>query len=125
MELEQMALLIPILGIVLGVAVAIVAIVASHREKVSRAELRHRERIAAMEKGLELPLEPAEPETDRKIGSLRSGVMGVLIGVLLYFAIREVADAEVALFGLIPAAVGIANLVSYFVEAKKKYGNGK
>ena len=52
--------------------------------------------------------------------------MGVLIGVVLYFAIREVADdASVALFGLIPAAIGVANLVSYFVEAKKVNGNGK
>jgi hypothetical protein len=50
MAIEQMALLIPILGIVLGVGVAIVAIIASHREKQKRAELRHRERIAAIEK---------------------------------------------------------------------------
>ena len=126
MGIEHMALLIPIFGIVLGIAVAIVAIVASHREKVTRAEFRHRERIAALEKGIELPPDPPEPEIDRKIGSLKNGVMGVLIGVVLYFAIREVADdASVALFGLIPAAIGVANLVSYFVEAKKKNGNGK
>ncbi len=126
MGIEHMALLIPIFGIVLGIAVAIVAIVASHREKVSRAEFRHRERIAALEKGIELPPDPPEPEIDRKIGSLKNGVMGVLIGVVLYFAIREVAaDASVALFGLIPAAIGVANLVSYFVEAKKMNGNGK
>ena len=124
MGIEHMALLIPIFGIVLGIAVAIVAIVASHREKVSRAEFRHRERITALEKGIELPPDPPEPEVDRKIGSLKSGVMGVLLGIMLYFAIREVADASVALFGLIPAAIGVANLVSYFVEAKKKYGNG-
>ena len=124
MEVEQMALLIPILGIVLGVIVAVVAIVASHREKVSRAEFRHRERIAALEKGIELPPDPPEPEIDRKIGSLKGGVMGVLIGLVLYFALREVADSDVALFGLIPAAVGIANLVSYIVEVKKN-GNGK
>ena len=102
MDIEQMALLIPIFGIVLGIAVAIVAIVASHREKVSRAEFRHRERIAALEKGIELPPDPPEPEIDRKIGSLKNGVMGVLIGVVLYFAIREVADASVALFGADP-----------------------
>ena len=102
MDVEQMALMIPIFGIVLGIAVAIVAIVASHREKVSRAEFRHRERIAALEKGIELPPDPPEPEIDRKIGSLKNGVMGVLIGVVLYFAIREVADASVALFGADP-----------------------
>ena len=44
--------MIPIFGIVFGVGVAIVSIVVNHREKVKRAELRHRERIVALEKGL-------------------------------------------------------------------------
>ena len=124
MDIEQMALLIPILGIVLGIAVAIVAIVASHREKVKRAEQRHRERIAAIEKGLELPLDP-EPEPEvRRGSSLKSGLMGIFIGILLYFALDSVADEDIALFGLIPAAVGLAHLISYFVEARKN-GNGR
>jgi hypothetical protein len=123
MDIEQMALLIPIIGIVLGIAVAIVAIVASHREKLKRAEQRHSERIAAIEKGIELPLDP-EPDADvRKGSTLKSGLTGLLIGVVLYFALRAVAGADVALFGLLPAAFGIAGLVSYFVEGRKA-GNG-
>jgi hypothetical protein len=123
MDIEQMALLIPILGVVLGVAVAIIAIVASHREKLKRAEQRHRERIAAIEKGVDLPFDP-EPEAEPRRGSpLKSGLIGLLVGIVLYFALREVADEDVALFGLLPAAFGIANLVSYFVEARKN-GNG-
>jgi hypothetical protein len=119
MDIEQMALMIPILGIVLGVAVAIVAIVASHREKLKRAEQRHRERIAAIEKGVDLPFDP-EPESEPRRGSpLKSGLIGLLVGIVLYFALREVADEDVALFGLLPAAFGIANLVSYFVESRK------
>ena len=43
MDVEQMALLIPIFTIVFGVGVAVVAIVAGHSEKMKRAELRHRE----------------------------------------------------------------------------------
>ena len=58
MDEEMLALIIPIFGIVFGVGVAIVAIVAGHRESVKRAELRHRERMAALEKGIELPPEP-------------------------------------------------------------------
>jgi hypothetical protein len=123
MEIEKMALLIPILGIVLGIAVAIVAIVASHREKQKRAELRHRERLAAIEKGLDIPPD-AEPEAGpKKVGTLRSGLMGLFVGIALYFALRAVADEDVALFALIPAAVGIANLISYFVEEQRN-GNG-
>jgi cadmium resistance protein CadD (predicted permease) len=120
MDIEQMALLIPILGIVLGVTVAIVAIVASHREKLNRAEQRHRERIAAIEKGVDLPFDP-EPEAEPRRGSpLKSGLMGLFVGIVLYFALREVADEDVALFGLVPAAIGVASLVAWFVESRKK-----
>jgi cadmium resistance protein CadD (predicted permease) len=119
MDIERMALLIPILGIVLGIAVAIVAIVANHREKLKRSEQRHRERITAIEKGIELPLDP-EPEPEVRRGSgLKSGLMGIFVGVVLYFALKSVADDDIALFGLIPAAVGLASLISYFVESRK------
>jgi hypothetical protein len=123
MDIEQMALMIPILAVVLGVGVAIVAIVTSHREKQKRADLRHRERIAAIEKGMEIPPDP-EPDVEvRKGGSLKSGLAGLFLGIVLYFALRQVADADVALFGLIPAAFGVAGLISYFVESRRN-GNG-
>jgi Domain of unknown function (DUF6249) len=123
MDIEQMALLIPILGVVLGVGVAVVVIVTSHREKQKRAELRHRERIAAIEKGMEIPPDP-EPDVEvRKGGSLKSGLAGLFLGMVLYFALRQVADDDVALFGLIPAAFGVASLISYFVESRRN-GNG-
>lgn len=118
---DVVALLIPIFGIVFGIGIGIVAIIAGHREKVKRAELRHRERLAAIEKGLELPPDPPEVP-QKKGGLLRTGLIGLLVGVVLYFALDAVADEDVALFGLIPAAVGLANLITYFVELRK---NGK
>lgn len=123
MAIELLALFIPIITIVLGVAIAIVWIVTAHRQKVKRIEMRHTERMAAIEKGLELPPEPAEPENGKKPGGLRSGLSGVLVGIVLYAAIYAVTDDDVALFGLIPAAIGVANLISYFVEGRRK-GNG-
>jgi prolipoprotein diacylglyceryltransferase len=120
MEIEKMALMIPILGIVLGVGIAIVAIVTSHREKMKRAELRHRERLAAIEKGIELLPDPDPDAEPNKGSSLKGGLVGFFLGVVLYFAIREVAGDDVALFGLIPAAVGVGSLISYFVENRKK-----
>jgi hypothetical protein len=83
--------------------------------------MRHKERMAAIEKGLEIPPEPIEPESDRgKTPALRSGLIGLLLGIVLYFALRAVAGSEVALFGLIPAAIGLANIVFYFVEYRRK-----
>lgn len=126
MAIEQMALLIPILGIVLGVGVAVVAIIASHREKQKRAELRHRERLAAIEKGIELPPDPDVEIAPRKsASSLKSGLIYLLVGIVLYFALSEVAGDDVALFGLIPAAIGVGSLISYFVEGRRKNGDSK
>jgi hypothetical protein len=120
MDEDILALLIPIFGIVFGVGIAVVAIVVGHREKLKRAELRHRERMAALEKGIELAPEPDFDVDRRRTGSLKSGIMGVLIGIVLYFALGRVADDDVALFGLIPAAVGAANLIAWMVEARKR-----
>ena len=120
MDEEIVALLIPIIGIVFGIGIAVVAISLAHREKLKRAELRHRERMAAIERGLEIPPDP-EPENDRaRNAGLRSGIAGLLVGIVLYFALQRVADDDIAFFGLIPAAVGIANLVGWFVESRKK-----
>ncbi|HWN05741.1 MAG TPA: DUF6249 domain-containing protein [Steroidobacteraceae bacterium] len=119
MDIEVLALLIPISMIVLGVATAIVAIVTSHRRRLQRDDMRHKERMAAIEKGMELPPDPVETGPGAKTGGLRSGIGGILVGVVLYLALRGVADEDVALFGLIPAAIGIASLVSWLVEGRR------
>jgi hypothetical protein len=120
MDPQSIAVLIPIFGIVFGIGIAAVSIISAHQRRLQRYELRHKERLAAMEKGLELPPELAEPsETNGKSNGLRSGLIGLGVGVVLYFALREVAGSDVALFGLIPAAVGIAQLAYYFIEGRK------
>ncbi len=125
---DNVALMIPIFGIVFGVTVAIVAIVTVHREKTQRAELRHKERLAAIEKGLELPPETEDPDESGKrtrAGSLRSGLIGLAVGIVLYFALDQLMGSRIALFGLIPAAVGAANLLFYAIEGRRKSnGNG-
>ena len=126
MQVEVMAVFIPIFGIVFGIGLAIVTIIARHREKVQRAELRHKERLAAIEKGLELPPDMEQPQNGsaKGAGSLRSGLIGLFVGIVLYFALDAVAGDDVALFGLIPAAIGLANLIFYFVETHRTAGNG-
>jgi cadmium resistance protein CadD (predicted permease) len=119
MAIELLALFIPIITIILGVLIAIVAIITGHRRKTQRADMRHKERMAAIEKGIELPPDPVESEIAGKSGGLRSGLGGILVGVVLYLALRGVADEDVALFGLIPAAIGIASLASYVVESRR------
>ena len=95
------------------------------REKQKRAELRHRERIAAIEKGIELPPDPDAETAPKKGNSLKSGLINLFVGIVLYVAIAEVAGDDVALFGLIPAAIGVGSLISYFVDTRRKNGDGK
>ena len=118
---------IPIIAIIMGVGIGIVAIWSEHKRKAQLLEQNHRERMQAIEKGIELPPLPANlvsggngPSTASAAKSLRSGIMMVLIGGILYVAIDRVGASEAALFGLIPAAIGFANLVYAAIQWKKE-----
>jgi hypothetical protein len=118
MEASVIGVFIPIVAIVMGIGIGMLAIWSEHKRKAQLLEQNHRERMHAIEKGIELPPLPSNlvstsngPSTASAAKSLRSGVMLTLIGVLLYVAIDKAGGYEGALFGLIPAAVGIANFV--------------
>jgi hypothetical protein len=118
MDTEDIAVFIPIVAIVMGIGIGMLAIWSEHKRKAQLLEQNHRERMHAIEKGIELPPLPANlvstsngPSTASAAKALRSGIMLTLIGILLYAAIYYAGGHEGALFGLIPAAVGVANLV--------------
>ena len=62
-------------------------------------------------------LEHNEPPTAAK--AYRNGIMMFLIGVVLFFALDNLLGDKLSLFGLIPAAIGVANLV-YGVLLQRK-----
>ena len=118
---------IPIIAIVMGIGIGMLAIWSEHKRKAQLLEQNHRERMHAIEKGIELPPLPAGligaghgPATASAAKSLRSGIMLTLIGIILYFAIGLASENQAGLFGLIPAAVGIANLVYAAILWKKE-----
>lgn len=118
MKAEVIGVFIPIVAIIMGISVALLAIWSEHKRKSQLLEQNHRERMHAIEKGIDLPPLPLNlvggsngPSTATAAKSLRSGIMLTLIGALLFFAIDTAGGREGALFGLIPAAIGIANLV--------------
>jgi len=127
MDPGVIAVFIPIVAIVLGIGALMVFIWSDHRRKAQLLEQNHREHMIAIEKGLELPPLPTNlvsgsngPATASAAKSLRSGIMMTLIGVILCVALNESGGREAALFGLIPAAVGIANLVYAAIQWKKE-----
>jgi Domain of unknown function (DUF6249) len=130
MRPEIIALFIPIIAIIMGIGVAMLAIWSEHNRKAQLLEQNHRERMQAIEKGIELPALPANlvgmsngPSTASAAKSLRSGIMLLLIGILLYVGLERGGGSQGALFGLIPAAVGIANLVYAAIQWKKEQGS--
>jgi hypothetical protein len=109
---------IPIVAIVMGIGIGMLSIWSEHKRKAQLLEQLHKERLIAIEKGVELP--PLTPglvgfmQTDSTPSSaraLRSGLVWAFVGGVAYFAIHNAGGAEGAPFALIAVAVGIAQLI--------------
>lgn len=111
-----MAMLIPILGIVAGIVLGVVAIMREARAN----RLRHEERMAAIEKGVELP--PFEERTKRPEAVRKSGLIMTAIGAALVLSLRVVGGWDAGVWGTIPLFIGIALLVSAKFAQKAEEG---
>jgi len=125
MEPALIGVSIPIVAIVFGVGVGALAIWSEHKRKSQLLDQLHRERMLALEKGVEPPAiapglvgdltaksRPAKPvpryEWPR---AMRNGLAMLLGGVVLYFAVDRAGGEEGAIFMLVLAALGTANLI--------------
>ncbi len=125
MESFDYSLLIPILSITFGIGAGVISMVLRHRRRQQLLDVYHKERVAAIECGmLEMPeLPPAllnaigDDNSRRRdgLGALLAGLVLLFGGIALAAALNAVAGSDVALFGLIPASVGLANLVFFFI----------
>jgi len=104
-----MGRLIPIIAIIMGISCAIIAMYFSAR--------RHREeqetiRIA-MEKGVDLPkdLLKRNDECCSRSNPLRRGIFWTALGLSLFIALYANDGLEDAVWGLIPLAIGIGNII--------------
>jgi len=125
------AMAIPIVAIVGGITVAVVRTIGQQRI----AELAHRERIAALEHGVDPAKLPPAPVIDygpaygtynplrRYHGLLIGGIVCFVVGlaVALFLSIMETEKNAWAV-GLVPAGVGIALLLSAGVVKPKNGG---
>jgi hypothetical protein len=119
------SLLIPIISIIMGIGIGMLAIVLNYRKRKEIFALYHQERMAAIEKGVECPPWPdrlladdaATPSPRRH---LLKGLVWLFIGLAVTVAVYAVVDLSHALFGLIPIGIGLAHLIYYFVEGKRE-----
>jgi hypothetical protein len=121
---------VPIFGIVFGIifaiglplSIPIVIVVLNYRKRRQLMELHHLERMAAIERGMEIPPLPIElidgSARRRQRTSLLPGLVWLFVGLAILIALGSIAEDE-AMLGLLPTGVGLAYLIYYFVEGRK------
>lgn len=115
---------VAIVSIIFGTSFLIVvaALVLAYKSR----SIEHKERLAAIEKGIPLPdLCKGLPE-NRRHASLQRGIIllfvGVGLAVALYFTTG--AGLRVAIWGLFVAFIGVGNLVWWAISRKLDGGAG-
>ncbi|MEZ5457956.1 MAG: DUF6249 domain-containing protein [Steroidobacteraceae bacterium] len=127
MRPDIIGVFIPIVAIVMGIGLAMLETVASHRRRSQALEQRHRERLAAIDKGIELPPDANDPEAQlelakamRKPRYLLRGLVLTGIGGALVFLWQGPADDTIRSLGWIVAVIGLATLAYYAIEGRKE-----
>jgi hypothetical protein len=109
-----------VMGIPLSMPIIYMAL--DYRKRRRLMELHHAERMAAIERGMELPPLPKElfetARNRRRTTSLLPGLVWFFIGVGILIAMESISDEE-AMIGLVPAGIGLAYLLYYFIEGRK------
>ncbi len=121
---EIIAVMIPIVAIVMGVGIGMLSLFLDYRKKREMFALHHKERLAAIDKGMDVPPLPEEffQDTRRRVrvlgDYLRRGLVLLLVGIALTFALYDTVHHDY-MWGLLPCAMGIANLIYYWIESRK------
>jgi hypothetical protein len=139
-----MVLFIPIIAIVMVFGTGMFSIYFKYRQRKEMFAMYHQQRMAAIEKGIELPPLPEDSLQEHDLfkhafagqcrdnrgawrsphRSLMGGLVLLFIGLTVYLSlhftgIRTDAGGDVGLFGLIPAGIGVARLIYYFAVGRK------
>jgi hypothetical protein len=124
MNAAELGVLLPIIIVTLSLGYAIVSTVMRSRERVAALEHRHKERLAAIEKGIELP--PELPLVDEDASGpkkasrfLLRGLVCLGIGIAIAFSALTVMPEELLLPASILIAIGTALTIYYFVVARR------
>lgn len=117
---------VPIIAIVMGIGIAMLALWIDFQKKSQLLDLHHKERLLAIERGIDVP--PLPPEffdngrgrLGRAPGdNLRRGLFFLLVGLALSAALYVNHGPERAVWGLLPIAGGLAYLLSYLLDSRR------
>ena len=126
--LPLVSLLIPIVAIVMGVGLTMLIFYFHYAKRKHMFALYHQERMAAIEKGLEVPPLPdgffsddaKSPRTVSPHRHLLKGLILLFIGLILFFAFYNEQQIKPAMFSLVPGGIGLAYLIYYFAIGRKE-----
>jgi hypothetical protein len=112
---EVVAISIPIIFLIGAIAIVITALILdSHRK-----ERKHKEKLLAMEKGMELPEEPVKTSPPRYLAMRAWGFVFTLIGIALVIGITAEEGIQHGVWGLMPMSIGVALLIAAYMEKKE------
>jgi hypothetical protein len=108
-----------------GIALVMLRVVMDYRRKREMFQLHHTERMAAIEKGIEVPALPPEFFSDPRSHSpgrfLHRGLVWTLVGVAITVALWQTeSDDFRPLWGLVPTAFGLGTLLFHFIARRSK-----
>ena len=122
------AVVIPIVAIVGGISYAAYALYLRFRRQREMLQLVHAERMAAIEKGLELPPLPPELLRDRYYGSGVRGIQSrwrrggglkmIFVGAAITLALWQTSADNSFWWGFVIVAVGLGRLASDYLDAR-------
>ena len=113
---EEVAIFIPIIFVLGGVVIAIVAVVINGKNK----NLHHRERLIAMEKGIPIPEPPHEEKKPVHSGRRAGGLVMTGLGLALTFALTVAEGFYAGVWGLMPTSLGVGLLIAAHFD-KREY----
>jgi len=124
MDDNIVALFIPIVAIFMALLIPIVFAIVDYRRRRDIIEASHKERMAAIDRGMELPPLPESfyqsIKPARRSSYLLPGLIWLFVGIGLFIALGAVGGDDVRMFGLIPVGVGLAFLIYHLVEGRKR-----
>jgi hypothetical protein len=129
MNEDTVAVFIPIIAIFMSLLIPIVYAITDYRRRRDIVDAHHKERMAAIDRGMEIPPLPEEffkpLEKNDRPRHLLTGMIWLFVGIGVGLFLYAVAGHDVAAIGLIPGGVGLAFLVYYFIEGRNELAEYK
>lgn len=120
LDADVFALVIPIVAILGGITIAIVAVIMGGRKK----ELEHKERLLAMEKGMPIPEGRDRRDRPAHKRHRTGGLVCACLGISLSFAMYVSGGIEAGVWGLPLVGIGVGLLASSTIERREEESTG-